>query len=175
MTTATEKTLRRWKNTAFEHSVPAGGRTGLVDNKEIAALLAQLCVAWPHFEDQMISVFRDLLGSQRGDSETARLVFTSLVNQKIRIDLMRALLERSRLNKDKGVVYDEVLDEFKKLNDLRNRYVHGRWWTHENGDTFLQSDNSVPFTHVKYRKVTAKELQLFLSRLKTLWGRVLFK
>jgi hypothetical protein len=144
-----------------------------MDNKEIATLFGQLCVAWPHFEDQMISVFRSLLGVQRGDSETARLLFTSIVNQKVRIDLMRVLLERGRQNKDRGMDYDFILSEFKQLNDLRNKYVHGRWWTHENGDTYLQSDNSVPSFQIRYRKVTARELEAFMQRLNGLWQRVL--
>jgi hypothetical protein len=166
---------RRWSNAPIDTSTQTGTRRGCIENKEIAALLVQLCVAWSHFEDQMISVFHDLLGNPQGDIETARLILTSLVNQKIRIDLMQALLEYSRLNRDKGEVYDEILDEFRKLNNLRNRYVHGLWWTHENGDTFLQSDNSVPLTHVKYQKVTVKDLQSFLTRLNALWQLVLVK
>lgn len=121
----------------------------------------------------MITVFRKLLGLKDSDLNTARLLFTSLVNQKIRIDLMRQLLERSWHNRDKGQAFDQVIDEFKKLNDLRNKYVHGRWWTHEDGHTFLQVDNSVLHSHVEYHRVTKRELESFLTRLYELWRNVL--
>jgi hypothetical protein len=167
------KTRPRWKNTPPPKML-VGQRSGSIEDPGIAGLLARICVAWPHFEEEMISVFQDLLGVQAGDFDTARLIFTALVNQRIRIDVMRELLERSRHNRDKGEKFDIVIDEYKKLNDLRNRYVHGRWWTHESGDTYLQSDNSVHFPYVEYRKVTKKELQFFLDRLNALRGKLLF-
>ena len=138
-------------------------------------LLGRIYVAWPHFEDEMISVFHALLGVKEGSFlDTARLLFTAVVNQKIRIDLMRNLLERSWHNRSKGAEYDAIIDEFKQLNDLRNKYVHGRWWTHENGDTYIQLDNSVFLPHAEYRKVTKKELQTFMNRLYALWDKLLF-
>lgn len=117
----------------------------------------------------MVGIFNRLLGLPTGDYDTARLIFHALVNQKIRIDVMRNLLERSLHNRAKSDEYDAIIKEFKKLNDLRNGYVHGLWWTHENGDTHLQSDNSVFSSHAQYRKVTSKELQAFIDRLNTLW------
>ncbi len=167
------KELQRWKNTPAPKSVE-GEQRGVLEDKEIALLLANICVAWPHLEDEMISVLRKLLGVQNGDLNTARLIFTSLVNQKVRIDVMRDLLEGSWHNRDKSEVYDEILNEFKKLNDLRNKYVHGRWWTHESGDTYLQSDNSACITHVEIRKVTKKEMQLYFDRINALWQKILF-
>lgn len=168
------KPLRRWTNARPARTMPTGQGSGSIKDPEIAELLGRICVAWPHFEDEMISVFQDLLGVQHGDHDTARLLFTAVVNQKIRIDLMCELLERSRHNRDKSEKYDFIIEEFKKLNELRNKYVHGRWWTHESGNTYLQSDNSVLFTHVEYRKVTKKELQSFLDRLNVLWRKVSF-
>jgi hypothetical protein len=85
---------------------------------------------------------------------------------------MRTLLQRSRTNKGKGAEFDQILDEFEKVNSLRNAYIHGRWWTHESGDTYLQSDNSLPSTHARYRKVTTKELEAFHTRLGTLAARI---
>ncbi len=168
-----KKELKRWKNTQAPELV-TGEQRGVIEDKEIELLLANVCVVWPHLEDAMISVLRKLLGVQSADLNTARLIFTSLVNQKVRIDVMRKLLEGSWHNRDKGEVYDEILNEFKKLNGLRNKYVHGRWWTHESGDTYLQSDNSTYFTHVELHKVTKKEMQLFLKRINGLHGKLLF-
>jgi hypothetical protein len=166
------KEIRRWKNRP-PPDTPPGQRSGVISDPEIATLLGRIYVAWPHFEDQMITVFRKLLGLKDSDLDTARLLFTSLVNQKIRIDLMRQLLERSWHNRDKGQTFDHVIDEFKKLNDLRNKYVHGRWWTHEDGHTFLQVDNSVLHSHVEYQRVTKRELESFLARLYELWRNIL--
>ncbi len=169
-----DKKLQRWKQSPSPKPVVTGERRGVIEDKEISLLLANIYVAWPHLEDEMISVLDKLLGVERGDLNTARLIFTSLVNQKVRIDVMRDLLEGSWHNRDKDEIYDEILNEFKKLNELRNKYVHGKWWTHENGDTYLQSDNSLSFRYAQPRKVTKKELQLFFERINALWGKVMF-
>ncbi|HWQ94617.1 MAG TPA: hypothetical protein VN418_03840 [Gammaproteobacteria bacterium] len=167
------KTPQRWTNAPPPKAI-TGERRGRLEDADLAMLLGQVLVAWAHFEDQMISFFEKLLGVQHGNLDTARLIFYALVAQKIRIEVMRKLLQKARHNKSKGKRYDEILDEFEKLNTMRNKYVHGLWWTHENGDTHLQLDNSAFFTHVEYRKVTKKELEGFLSRLNTLWAKVLF-
>ena len=129
-------------------------------------------VAWPHTEDLMIKVFERLIGVDVHNHENGRLIFTAIVNQKIRIDLMRTLLHRSRVNRDMDQIFDTVIDEYQRLNDLRNKYIHGRWWTHENGDTYLQVDNSEQLTHVVYRKVTTKELEDYCQRLALFGGEV---
>ena len=121
----------------------------------------------------MISVFQQLLGVAKHDLDSARLVFTALVNQKIRIQVMRELLERSHRNKGLSTDYDAVLNEFETLNNTRNRYVHGLWWTHENGEVHLQVDNSVFFTQVEYRRVTLAELQGFWEKLDSLWWKTI--
>jgi hypothetical protein len=166
------KTPQRWINAPTPRAA-TGERSGVLKDDAIVVLLGQILVAWSHFEDQMVSVFQKLLGVQHGNLDTARLTFYSLVNQQIRIKVMRELLQKARHNMGIGGEYDEIIDEFAKLNTLRNKYVHGLWWTHSNGDTHLQLDNSVFFTHVEYRKVTEKELEGFLIRLNTLWSRVL--
>jgi len=79
------KTQRRWTNAPPERTTPTGVKRGLIENPEIAVLFGRICVAWPHFEEEMISVLGDLLAVQRGDLDTARLVFTAIVNQKIRV------------------------------------------------------------------------------------------
>jgi hypothetical protein len=166
------KAPQRWTGAPKERVVH-GQREGRVADPAIASLLGQILVAWPHFENAMVSVFERLLGVQRGNFDAARLVFYALVAPKTRIDVMRKLLQEGHLNAKKGNEYDEVIDEFEKLNGLRNKYVHGRWWTHETGDTHLQLDNSAFFTQVQYRKVSKHELEEFLSRLSALWSRVM--
>ena len=156
------KAKRRWTNAQRAVSTPPGELKGAIGDPEIAGLLGRICVAWPHLENEMISVFGELLGVARDDSWTPRLAFTAIINQKTRIDVMRELLERSPHNTGKSDEYDFFIDEFKKLNDLRNKYVHGRWWTHDSGDIYLQSDNSESFAQAEYRKVTVKELWTYL-------------
>ena len=163
----TAKTIQRWKNTPPSKTI-AGSKEGIVKDATIAKLIGEILVAWPHFEDEMISVFHNLLGAKLGDLETARLIFSTLVNQRVRIKVMQQLLTRSRLNKDKKEDYEIILSEFEKLNDQRNKYVHGLWWTHESGDTYIQTDNSVFFTHAIYQKITKADLEFFLKRLNNL-------
>ena len=166
------KAPTRWKNVP-PHPSLSGTRRGLVEDQDIAGLLTQIIVGWPHFEDQMVSVFKRLLGLPPANFDGARLVFYSLVNQKIRIDVMRRLLERGWHNRDHSEEYDAIINEFAKLNELRNKYVHGLWWTHDNGDVHLQIDSSAFFSHAEYRKVTSKELQGFIARLNALWQQLL--
>ena len=41
--------------------------------------------------------------------------------------MMRAVLEESVTNKDRGAHWDAIIDGFAKLNTQRNAYVHGLW------------------------------------------------
>ena len=166
------KSPKRWTNAPPKQSLP-GSRRGSLEDPEISALLLKTLVNWPHLEDQMISVFQDLLGIPKSDLDSARLLFTALVNQKIRIHVMRELLERSRRNRSVSGDYDAVLKEFEALNGIRNKYVHGLWWTHENGETHLQLDNSAFFAHAEYHLVTLGEVQTFWERLDALWWKTI--
>lgn len=121
----------------------------------------------------MILIFCKLIGTKLEDSASGRLIFTAIINQQTRIAVMRALLEKSDLNKDKGDEFDEIIDEFKKLNELRNKYVHSLWWTHESGDTYIQTENDDWFGFsIEYKRVTAKELSECLVRMHQLAGRI---
>ena len=146
-----------------------------MDNVHIATLLSRILVLWPHLEDLMVGVFDRLVGTKPENYENGSLLFYAIVNQKTRIDLMRRLLQRGRSNRNRSSTYDDIIDEFQRLNDLRNRYIHGRWWTHQDGDTYLQVDNSEQPTHVGYRKVTVKELEDFCARCGSLSTTLCFK
>ena len=40
---------------------------------------------------------------------------------------MRALLQKAPHNAHLSKEYDEIIDEFKSINQIRNDYVHGVW------------------------------------------------
>jgi hypothetical protein len=167
-----ETPKKRWANRV--KPIPLwGGRKGIIADAEILSLLGTVCFRWAHAENAMIKIFGQLINAS-DHLHTPRLIFTAIINQRARIDVMRKLLEGSPYNNKKGSDYDHIITEFRKLNELRNSYVHGLWWTHENGTTYLQSDNSVFGLDENFRKVTAKELQEYLDRLNKWLGSVYF-
>jgi hypothetical protein len=169
-----KKKIRRWalQESQSLKSLP-GVNKGVVEDEGIAHILGDIVVSWSHLEDAMTVVFHNLLGAKEHDPSTARLIFTSLVSQKIRIDVMRSLLEKSAKNQSRGEEYDEIIDEFSRLNKQRNEYIHGRWWTYENGDTYIQLDNSSHLGCAELTKVSIDDMQSFLSRLTLLLVKIL--
>jgi hypothetical protein len=98
---------------------PEGTYTSGIKNNEISLALGQLITNWPHVEEKMAQFFGYILDIP--DKQSARLIFRSIINQNIRIIIMRALLEKSPHHKDKGILFDEIIDEFAKLNSSRNK------------------------------------------------------
>ena len=85
---------------------------------------------------------------------------------------MMALLERTKLNRDKDSFYDDVLDEFTKLNGKRNDYIHGMWYTRapfdETAEVYL-SEESVDDHHwLEARAVPLSEIHNILVRMNRL-------
>jgi hypothetical protein len=72
----------------------------------------------------MIDIIRVLLGGKPitlGTSEDtpARQIFRAINNNHTRIEVLKTLLQKARVNKDKGVVYDEIISGFKSLFRLK--------------------------------------------------------
>ena len=159
-----DKPLKRWSPEWPELKTPAGTLTGCIKDEIIIARLGTICYLWTHVEEQMIGFFNDLIGTENS-METARQIFRAIINQKTRIDVMRTLLTHGRHNKNKDQNYDHILDEFDKTNRMRNNYIHGLWWSHEDGHTYLQSPSVDEMGERQARRVTVKELDNYIKRL----------
>jgi hypothetical protein len=79
---------------------------------------------------------------------------------------MLSLLQRSAINRDKEAFYDEVLNEFDKLNGKRNAYLHGIWYTHRDGRIYLSERSIDDFHFLDAREMNTKKSNVYFSRWK---------
>jgi uncharacterized protein YpbB len=104
----------------------------------------------------MIQVLQDLLGSKRAP---ARQIYHSVISNKARQSLMLACLQRSAINIHKTDLYEEIISQFHNLNAQRNSFLHGLWYTHENGGAFLSESAVNDFHYIDAREVKVEELE----------------
>jgi hypothetical protein len=154
--------------------IPTDGayETG-VTSAPMAELLGQLATYWPQVEDAMVDYFHDLVGGH--DILTSRLIFKSLINPQARIKVLKRLLERSPMNKEKGDTYDGIIKEFSDLNDARNTYLHGLWETYEDGRSFLAELSLDEDYFRNQREVKPDEVRDVLRRMQSLRATIKMK
>jgi hypothetical protein len=150
--------------------MPDGSYDGAITNAEIGATFGRMASLWSHIEDAMIDVLTELLG---GNADLpSRQIFRSIVSSQARIKVMRSLLQRVELNDTKDTIYDEVINEFAALNDLRNTFLHGLWYTHESGRVYFVEESIDDLSVFHAREVTAQEIEALIHRMTALEDRV---
>jgi hypothetical protein len=167
---------RRFSERRVAPNTPDGQyHAGIWDN-EIASLLGQIFGYWPHVEERMIDILRDLLGDDH--NMPTRQIFRSIRSNKLRREMMTAILEKSALNRKKGAFYDDVLATFGDLNTRRNGYVHGLWFTYERPipeegfRIFLCEQTLDHFHFFDSREVQADELHRFFEEMRALSDKI---
>ena len=156
---------------------PNGRYTKGIWQAETAGLLGQVIAYWPHVEDRMIDILRDLLGGDH--NMPARQIFRSILSNAARGKMMTAMLERAPINRNRASFYDDVLTEFAALNSRRNIYLHGLWFTLEEPipaeglRTFLCEQTIDQFHHFDAREVTADELRNFFKAMQQLAATII--
>jgi len=110
--------------------------SGLFDPKYSLALAA-IVSGFPHLEGMMGHLLAVLLGLDDTEIDTAGYVLRAIKSPSGRTDIMKDLLELSPRNVGLGPEYDEILKEFRAVSRLRNEYVHGLWFTHNEGTEIL--------------------------------------
>ncbi|MEO8758272.1 MAG: hypothetical protein ABI398_11055 [Devosia sp.] len=130
-------------------------------------------MTWPVVEDAMSHVLGELIGTN--DHEIASEIFHALLAQNTRLPVMLALLQNTRTNATKAEDFDQMLSEFKRLNDERNRLIHSYWFTHRGTDTVYccPSGSALPHAMRKGRVVTQETLVAFLNAESALMRRAL--
>jgi hypothetical protein len=119
----------------------------------------------------MVHVFAELLNIS--DSDSARQVFRSIINQRTRLDLMRNALECWPAHQHKPQELDDILSEFAALNTARNQYLHGLWYTHnESGRVFLVDETEDYDYFHKRREVKPNALLATLKRMTAFIRRI---
>jgi hypothetical protein len=133
---------------------------------KFAKEMGTIVTLWPHVEEGMIAILRALLGGHA--TAPARQIFRSIVSERARIQMMTTLLQKTYLNQTKGNFYDDVIAEFDRLNGKRNAYVHGLWWTREDGRLFLTNDLVGDHHFYRSREVPFSEIRETVSGMKRL-------
>lgn len=140
-------------------------RSGIFNNAFLTDLGFFLTI-WPQVEEMMVVIFADLTGVD--DMSSARLIFRSIINQNTRIAIMRAMLEKAPQHKDRSQFFDDLIDEFSRLNRLRNTYAHGLWYTHHDGTIYLEAETESYDAFLNKRPVPLSEVQSELRKLREL-------
>jgi hypothetical protein len=148
-----------------DHSYEIG-----VQNDDFAALLGKLTGYWPHVEERMICVLRDLIAGHA--KVPARQIFRSVISEAARIRIMTALLEHSPMNAGKNQFYDKVIFAFRSLNSKRNAMVHGVWWTRDDGKIFVSKESLDEHPVGNGRPVPIKELSTIIKKMEGLVKRL---
>jgi hypothetical protein len=154
------------------HSPEGKYEAGLL-NGACAQKIGEITTYWPQLEEMMIQVLARLLGDPEAP---ARQVFHSMYTSRYRVNAMRALLTKSRINEHKGKAYDDVIDEFENIGKKRNDYVHGLWYTHTaTGTTFLAkpSDSDLGLSFLERREVPLHELESVVNRMNKLVHKII--
>jgi hypothetical protein len=157
---------KRWKPRNFKRE---GGRyNGGITNPTMLLRFGEIIATWPHVEQMMVDVLDMLIFSSHDYRRTAghmpgQQIFRSISANGVRIKLLRNLLTRFPGNVKKDALFDQVIHDFQTLVNQRNDYVHGLWWTFEDGRVFLQTENIEEYAWGIQREVTLQEFSDFLA------------
>lgn len=114
--------------------------------------LGRITTAWAIVEEAASELFSIILNSARGGP----VAFRAIVSTEARINVMRKVLEhKSPAATFYHQGFDRLVDEFDRLNGMRNKYVHWSWFYHEptatpyirrnTGDSYDRSFVRVPW------------------------------
>jgi hypothetical protein len=149
----------------------SGHYVGSLENEEYAKRFACILSEFEHLEARMPGVLAILLGTT--DINSVGYVYRTLRNPNIRRDVMKALLEKAPLNKDRGEEFDALLSEYNSIRKARNDYAHGLWYTEENGSVMLAREAEHGFGMMEAAPEPIKELDDLVARIRKLTWSVI--
>lgn len=162
-----------WREAYLNHPLNDSGTYSMaIANQEVAIEFALLVSEFTHLEYAMERVMARLLGTV---DNTASHVMRSIVSAKARVDLMKLLLERSRLNAAKPDSFDAIIDEFWNINQARNRYVHARYQTNDGtGQVYVIFPNKDPLVvdDAAMKEFNLPEMASVRLRISKLWSQI---
>jgi hypothetical protein len=172
----TPRKKRRWASEIISLLWTSKVRDGTVTlgihSGEAAAIFAAVVSEFVYLEQAMELVLSRLLGA---DNNAASHISRQILSPSVRVDMMRALLERAPHNKDKPDYFDEIINEFKEISTLRNHYVHGKWETGEDGkQLYLVRPGDDPYAlgSLITEEFDLAEMQSTRKRIMELWTRI---
>lgn len=142
-----------------------------INNDKMCQYVGYVITFWPQLEERMVAFFADLAGVE--SEQDARIIFRSIINQKTRISIMRALLEKSPNHKARSEWFDSLIDEYASLNRIRNIYAHGLWYTRvSDSSVFIEEDAETHLPFLQKREVRADDIISILLRFNKFSGEL---
>jgi hypothetical protein len=130
-----------------------------------AALLGRIAGLMPQVDDLMADLTARLLGDA---GLPGRTIFCGLAGDAERVAVLRGLLGKVPGNAERDDI-ETAIDRYHGARRRWRAYLHGLWYTHENGRTFLAAPGgSGAATFLVAREVKAAELEAELARLSAL-------
>lgn len=153
-------------------TLPDGHFSTGICSEPILIAYARAVSLWPLVEDAMTNVLMELIGTD--NHEVASEIFHALLAQNTRLPVMKALLQNTQANQGKPETFDEIIDEFTRLNIERNHLVHHYWLTHDNGRVYRCPSNQSMVHAMRYGElVTVESLDTFRDACNALTRRAL--
>jgi hypothetical protein len=169
------KTPKRYKHLQPRLSPETGTWAAGIRNSEMLSLFGDIVSAWVHVEESMIEVMEMLVffnhdvrrfAEQRANGFLpGRQIFRSMSANGVRVKTMLNLLQTYVGNDNKDPLFDHTIREFQSLVRMRNDYLHGLWWTKENGNIYLQTENVDELAFNRKRRFGKAEFESFLERV----------
>lgn len=173
------KVKRFTLTTELRGDAPADGSyaQGIVD-RQIGAKFAKIVTTFEHLENDMTCVLAVLLGDFHHG--TAGYVMRAIAGARTKIDLMRGLLQKSPINQETPQLFDEILSEYQAISRVRNRWVHGKWFTKFDPSAAYESGRAVYICEqeehgafwLESREIKEAELDAFFIRIMNLFDRI---
>ena len=139
-------------------------------NEAHAALLGRIAGLMPQVDELM----GDLTGRLIGDASLpGRTILRGLASDAQRVRVLRALVEEGRESVANAGHIESAVAGYAAARRRWRAYIHGLWYTHENGRTFLAAPRGIDAaTFLVAREVKIAELEGELAKLSAL-GAVL--
>ncbi|HET7715760.1 MAG TPA: hypothetical protein VFK86_09045 [Bauldia sp.] len=147
-----------------ERNVSGAWQAGLW-NDHHAALLGKIAAAMPQVEELATDLAAQLLGEP---ALPGRTIFRGLAGEATRLKVLRALLDGAGAGGRRRAI-DAAVSDYAAARRKWRSLLHGLWYTHENGRTFLAApsgDEAASF--LVAREVKTTELEAELARLTAL-------
>jgi hypothetical protein len=147
-----------------------------ITNSEIATLFGTLMSDWVHIEEAMVDLMDILVlpdvdlrlaaGQKARRFLPGQQIFRSMSANGVRAQMMQNLLCHYPGNSEKkqDPIYKRVISEFQSLVNLRNDYLHGLWWTKDNGTVYLQTENLELTFYNRKRRIPKTDFESFIAR-----------
>ena len=133
----------------------------LSKHPEHARVLGEIAGTWALVEHQLCMSLSAILRAPPWRTQAA---YYAIINNKARIDMIKAASKEMIGLAEFGTRFSELLDRASKAADHRNKYIH-KLWTTEGGDFYAAEGIGQKFPWGEKRKVQVKELEACVTEI----------